>query len=211
VRRLNGIHRSVRGEALDPVSRAVVGPSYRALDPELLLWVQVTLMLTTIDAYRRWVGPVTVEEREVLWAEARDVGVRIGIPLAISPPDWPALMGYWDRMLAPDGPIQVTPTARRLARTIVRPPLPFVPGPVVGLLNLPGLALLPPRLRDGFGIRWGRAHDALASVGAAGLRAWVNVIPRDWRAMPQARAADRRISAADQRAPADPGRAAMRR
>src|SRR3954454_15058163 len=47
VRRLNTIHAGVRGE------------DYRALDPALLLWVQVTLIKTSVEAYSRWVGPLS--------------------------------------------------------------------------------------------------------------------------------------------------------
>ncbi len=75
------------------------------MDPELLLWVQVTLVWTSVQAYERWVEPLDDADREELWAEAREVGRRLGIPLDVSPPDWPALEAYWDRMLAPDGPI----------------------------------------------------------------------------------------------------------
>jgi uncharacterized protein (DUF2236 family) len=192
IRRLNGIHRGVRGDARDPVARELAGPSYRALDPALLLWVQATLIVTSVRAYERWVGPLTTADHEEFWSEARTVGVRLGIPLDVSPPDWAALMRYWDTMLGPDGPVTVTPTARRLARLIVRPPFPFVPGRVVDLLNLPGLALLPPVVREGFGIPWDTRRERLARLIARGLRLWVGVVPAAWRAMPQARAAERR-------------------
>src|SRR5918999_1060143 len=43
VRRINRIHHRITGEAQDEVARAVAGTSYRAMDPQLLLWVQVTL------------------------------------------------------------------------------------------------------------------------------------------------------------------------
>jgi uncharacterized protein (DUF2236 family) len=184
VRRLNSIHAGVRGE------------TYRALDPDLLLWVQSTLIVTSMQAHERWVGPVPSADREAFWAEARDVGRRIGIPLSRSPADWPALEAYWARMLAPDGPIHVTATARRLAPSIFRPPMPWLPTTVVDLLTTPGLALLPPRLRDEFGIAWGPGREALASAFAIGLRAWTRVVPSAWRAMPQARAAERRARAA---------------
>ena len=192
VTRLNGIHRWVRGDATDPVARSVAGPSYAALDPALLLWVQATLIVTGVDAYERWVRPITPEERETFWAEARRVGVRLGIPESESPADWSALMAYWNRMLDPNGPIQVTPTARRLARSIVRPPLPLVPKPVVDLLVLPSLALLPPRLRAAYGIAWDARRERLADALGIGLRLWVRSLPRTWRSMPQAVAADRR-------------------
>jgi uncharacterized protein (DUF2236 family) len=194
VRRLNGVHRVVRGQALDPLAREVAGPSYRALDPDLLLWVQATLIVTSVAAYERWVAPLSRQDRETFWEEARSVGVRLGIPLSESPADWSALMAYWDRMLRPDGPIQVTPTALRLAPLIIRPPIPLVPGPLIDLAALPGMALLPARIRSAFGIPWGRGRQRSADLLAVSLRSWVRAMPRSWRAMPHARAAERRVT-----------------
>jgi uncharacterized protein (DUF2236 family) len=196
VSRLNGVHAGVRGEAADPMARDVAGPAYRALDPELLLWVQATLIMTSVRAYERWVGPLTAAERGRFWSEARSVSVRIGIPLSRSPADWPAFERYWERMLAPDGPIHVTRTALRLAPMIIRPPIPLVPGPLLDLAALPGLALLPERIRAGFGLPWGARREAVVGAAAIGLRTWVRLMPPSWRAMPQARAAERRAGLA---------------
>lgn len=193
LRRLNGVHTSVRGPVTDPdVARVTGVASYRALDPELLLWVQATLIVTSVRAYRAWVGPLSAADADGFWAEARSVGTRMGIPLRLSPVDWPALMAYWDRMLAPNGPIQVTDSARLLAPLLVRPPLPLVPGWAVDLLALPGMGLLPPRIRDAYGIPWGAGRDRSARLIGRGVRRWTRVVPAAWRAMPQARAAERR-------------------
>lgn len=192
VKRLNSVHAGVRGDAFDDEARRIAG-AYRALDPALLLWVQATLIVTSVAAYQRWVGPLSADERERFWQEARAVGVRLGIPLALSPADWPALEAYWARMLADDGPVHVTPTARRLARLIVRPPLPLVPGPLVDLCALPGLALLPGRIRSEFDISWSTPKAALAGTLATGVRLWTAVVPQRLRSMPQALAADQRL------------------
>ena len=194
LRRLNGVHASVTGPVSDPSAAMVTGAdAYRALDPELLLWVQVTLIVTSIRAYARWVGPLAREDLEAFWSEARSVGVRMGIPLRVSPADWSTLTAYWARMLAPDGPIQVTDTARLLAPMLVRPPLPLTPGWAVDLLALPGLALLPKRIRDGYGIEWSARRGHAANVIDRGVRLWTAAVPDSWRSMPQARAADRRV------------------
>lgn len=181
VRKLNGIHARVRGEG------------YRALDPKLLLWVQVTLIVTSVRAYERWVGSLGQHEKDQFWHEARSVGIRLGIPLQLSPPSWAELMAYWDRMLAADGPIQVTDTARRLAPMIVRPPLPLVPGALVDLLALPGMALLPPRLREDFGIGWSERHEQMARLIGLAIRLWVGVVPARLRSLPQANRARKRV------------------
>jgi uncharacterized protein (DUF2236 family) len=198
VHRLNGVHATVRGavttqEATDATSAT----SYRAMDPGLLLWVQTTLIVTSIAGYKRWVGPIGDDERERFWQEARSVGTRIGIPLDRSPENWPALERYWDRMLADDGPIQVTPTARALAPMIVRPPLPHVPGAAIDALVLPGLGLLPQRIRDAFGIDWSPAREQLSVGLGKAVRAWTSVVPASLRSMPQAREAFGRARAAE--------------
>src|SRR6185369_1542094 len=141
-------------------------------------------------AYQQWVAPLSEDEREQFWQEARAVGVRLGIPLSLSPATWPALEAYWARMLADGGPIHATPTSRRLARLIVRPPFPLLPGPLVDLAALPGLALLPPRLRAEFGISWSPAKSALARLLIAGIRDWTQIVPRSLCSMTKALAAD---------------------
>jgi uncharacterized protein (DUF2236 family) len=183
VRRLNSVHAGVRGTG------------YRALDPALLLWVQVTLIVTSVEAYSRWVGPLTTAQREQFWQEARTVGTRLGIPLSQSPADWPALMDYWAQMLSDDGPIHATATARHLSPMILRPPLPLLPPRVVDLLGMPGLALLPARLRDEFGIGWTRRDERVARAASLAVRAWTSAVPGPARWMPQARAAYRRVAA----------------
>lgn len=194
VERLNRVHGAVRGDVADESARRLA-VRYRALDPELLLWVQATLIWTSIAAYGRWVGPVRPEEREALWQEARHVGVRMGIPLDASPPDWPAFEAYWAKMLAPDGPIHVTPTSRRLGRLVARSPMPFLPAPLVDLLMLPALDMLPERLREEYGLPWGPGRARLAHAVDHAVRLWVRLLPTSWRAMPEARGAERRARA----------------
>jgi uncharacterized protein (DUF2236 family) len=188
VRKLNSVHATVRGEVSDERARELA-TTYRALDPELLLWVQVTLIISSVRAYQRWVAPLTKSELEQFWQEARSVGTRLGIPLSLSPIDWSALAEYWRSMLRRGGPIHVTATARRLAPMIIRPPLPVTPGPIVDLLALPGLSLLPARLRAEFGIDWDDRRDLLARALGLGIRGWTGIVPAGLRSMPQARRA----------------------
>jgi uncharacterized protein (DUF2236 family) len=208
VARLNRVHAAVQGAVVDPLARQASGTAdYRALDPRLLLWVQATLILMSARAYESWVGPLLAADREAFWQEARAVGERLGIPTSVSPGTWPELEAWFEAMLRPGGPIVVTPTARRLARDIVRPPLPVVPGVLVDLAALPGLALLPARIRDDFAIPWTRTKALLAELLQRTIRAWVQAMPSSWRAMPAARAAERRVeghrgSITDRRAPA---------
>ena len=196
VAELNRVHARVQGPVLDPQATAATDARhYRALDPELLLWVQATLVITSVRAYDRWVAPLSPAERDRLWLESRATGERLGIPLTTSPPSWPELIDWFERQMAPGGPVVVTDTARRLSATVIRPPLPMAPTPLVDLAVLPGLALLPPTIREGYGIPWSACRAALAGALGSGLRLWVRLTPRGWRAMPPARAAERRVAA----------------
>jgi uncharacterized protein (DUF2236 family) len=195
IRELNRIHARVRGPVLDPEASAATGAGhYRALDPELLLWVQATLVVMSVRAYEHWVASISPGERDRLWLESRATAQRLGIPLSASPASWAELLAWFERQMAPGGPVVVTDTARRLAGSIVRPPLPLAPGPLVDLAVLPGLALLPPRVRHDYGIAWSARQEMLAGALGWGLRAWVRLMPRSWRAMPPARAAERRAA-----------------
>ncbi|HEX3427644.1 MAG TPA: oxygenase MpaB family protein [Candidatus Limnocylindrales bacterium] len=188
IRRLNALHRTI------------TGPTYQARDPELSLWVHATLVDSTIVAADAWVEPLSRARRERYYAETLPIGRAFGIPAELLPRDLAAFETYLERMLAPDGPVRVGSRARGLAEVVLRPPL----GPVVpALATLPSLAyawtlwpavgLLPPSVRRAYGFRWSVIEQAVSAWLVAGWRTWRPILPRDFRQMPQARAADRRI------------------
>ena len=187
IRRLNALHRGIRGAG------------YQARDPDLALWVHATLVDSTLVAYERWLGPLPTGDAERFYAEMRPIGAAFGVPDASNPPDLAAFRGYLAGMLGPDGPVHVGATARELAQAVLHPPL---PGPLGGLplpsvaydwTLWPSLDLLPPSVRAEYGFP---ATPLRAAVGAwllAGWRWWRPVLPAGFRHMPQALAADRRV------------------
>ena len=194
VRRLNGIHAGVVGIVTDPVAaRATAATSYRAMDPELLLWVQSTLVINSVVGYRLWVGHVSEVEADELWRDARALGERLGIPPSHSPDSYAGLEAWSEHQLRPDGPITVTPTARRLATSIIRPPVPLLPGAALDVAASPGMALLPVRIRAEYGIPWSAGRAVVASALSLGIRSWTRLLPASLRSIPKARAADRRV------------------
>lgn len=190
IRRLNTLHRGIRGAG------------YSARDPELALWVHATLVESTLTVADEWLGPLGRDRRARYYEESRPVGRAFGIPDDLLPTDLEAFDEYMAATLAPDGPIHVSETARWLAATILAPPL----GPVLPVLGWvppslyawtlwPAVGLLPERIRDGFGLRWGPVERAVSAWLVGGWRAWRPLIPTGWRWMAQARAADRRVAA----------------
>src|SRR5207245_6723549 len=66
LRRIDDRHGTIAGMAAD-------GRAYRARDPRLLLWVQATLVLTSLRFYELVVGPLGAIDRERYWDEAKVV------------------------------------------------------------------------------------------------------------------------------------------
>jgi uncharacterized protein (DUF2236 family) len=59
----------------------------------------------------------------------------------------------------------------------------------------PSIALLPREVRDAYRLRWGVREQLVSAWLVAGWKAWRPVLPRTFRQMPQALAADRRMAA----------------
>ena len=189
IRRLNGLHRSI------------AGAGYTARDPDLALWVHATLVDTTIAAYDAWLEPMPRDQRARYYAETLPIGRAFGVPADLLPPDLSAFESYVASMLAPDGPIRVSPVARDLADAVLHPPL----GPVMPALAAvparfyawtlwPSIGLLPATVRTDYGFGWGPIERAVSAWLVAGWRGWRPLLPVTFRQMPQALAADRRVS-----------------
>jgi uncharacterized protein (DUF2236 family) len=116
------------------------------------------------------------------------------------PDDLDAFEDYVGGQLAPDGPVTVGPLARDLAQTILHPPLPGVlgrlpvPTAAYDWTMWPSVALLPPVVREAYQLPWGVREQVVSAWLVAGWKAWRPLLPRTFRQMPQALAADRRMS-----------------
>ena len=133
----------------------VTGPSYRANDPENLMWVHATLTETALGCYERIVERLSAPDRETYYQEMKVVAETFGCPLDAQPPDLAAFSAYFDERVRT---IEVTDVGRRLAGDIVRPTLPgrlHVPlAPALALQGILAIGLLPEPLRRGFGFAW---------------------------------------------------------
>ncbi len=65
---------------VNQVHARVKGRDYRALDPDLLLWVHATLLDTSLVTYETFVKPLLPREREDFYQEFKLLGELLGIP-----------------------------------------------------------------------------------------------------------------------------------
>jgi uncharacterized protein (DUF2236 family) len=191
IRRLTALHRGIRGRG------------YSARDPVLSLWVHATLVDSTVVVNRAWAGPVTREQAARFYEETKPIARAFGVPDGLLPADLEAFEAYLIEQVGPGGPVQVGPVARELAAAILHPPLPGVLART-GLhprfydwTLWPSIGLLPPAIREGYGLPWGPLERAVAGWLVTAWRAWNPLLPPSLRQMPQALAADRRVNGDD--------------
>jgi uncharacterized protein (DUF2236 family) len=187
IRRLNGLHRTIRGTGYD------------ARDPDLSLWVHATLVDSTIVAYDAWAEPLPRDRAARFYEETKPIARAFGVPEVSLPADLDAFDGYLSDQMGPGGPVRVGPTARELAEAILHPPLPGVLARVGVHPRLydwtlwPSIGLLPPSIREAYGFSWGWVERAVDAWLVTAWRAWNPLLPAVFRQMPQALAADRRV------------------
>jgi uncharacterized protein (DUF2236 family) len=139
---------------VNQVHAKVKGAGYRALDPDLLLWVYATLADTALVTYEAFVQCVLPHERDEFHQEFKLLGEVLGIPRDRFPNTVHDFDAYLERMVS-DGPVRVDARARELAAQVMRPPARVLPSPVMIPLNVITTGLLTPALREQYGLRWG--------------------------------------------------------
>jgi uncharacterized protein (DUF2236 family) len=183
LRRIDARHVAVRGTAED-------GRRYRAQDPELLLWVQATLVLTSLRWYELVAGRLPAADRQRYWDEGKVFARELGVADELFPRTIGDLERYERHMLAtavvPDA------TSRRVSEAVLHP-FAALPRAAYWPTDAITAGLLPPPLRASFGLRWGTAERLFFRFVVEALRHWRALAPR-WLAMvPHARLYDRRM------------------
>ena len=157
----------------------VTGDGYRALDPELLLWVYATLVDTALLMYDRFVEPLDPATAEAYYRDSWTLAGMWGVPAAALPPDLEAFRAYFDEMVAT---IEVTDEARRLAAQLFALDSPLAPA--LWLSRELTAGLLPPSLRRAYGLAWDPPRAALLSAAEHGSRLLLPLLPPALRAPP---------------------------
>lgn len=198
-------HQVVRGHVLPDTASPAAGTPYRATDPALLLWVWATLEDTMVRVFEAFVRPLDRPERRRFHDESKLMLTAFGMPDAGVPETVADFEDYVHDML--EGPLLDVPEeARRQWDVLVRQP---PSAGLVGALMLPrsrattllidgspvrllaptvartmAAGMLPPRLREGYGLRWSRADAALYRMLVETSRRGLAVMPKALRYHP---------------------------
>ena len=168
-------------ERVNAAHSTVAGAGYYARDPALLLWVHATLVDSGIEAYSRFVRPLTCDERQRYYDECSQCAMLLGVPPSALPPSIEAFDAYVARMVAT---LEVSDDGRRIARAVFAT-RPLRSAPVLVLARELTAGLLPRRLRAQFGLNWDPARAALLDGAARASRLAVPHLPRALRRPPR--------------------------
>ena len=177
LKRIGRSHAPVRGQAVD-------GRTYRARDPQLLLWVQTTLVLTSVRWYEAVMGPLSEAQRDAYWSEGKFFAGELGVPEHLFPRTYADLERYEAEMLVTD--VIPNATATTVARDVVRP-YRWLPQALYWPTDALSAALVPPRLRDAFGLRFGARERLFYRAVIVAVRALRGLLPERLTVVPQAR------------------------
>ena len=173
-----------------PVRGALAGRPYDAHDPALLVWVQVTLVLTSLRLFELVRGRLSDADRETYWAEARMFAGDLGATQEALPSTYGALIAYERYMLAHEAIPDASAIA--VARDVLRP-IRLVPGPIYWLSDAFTAGLLPPSIRLAIGLSWRTRERLWFRFVIAALRLFLPVVPTRIRVVPQARLYEARL------------------
>ncbi|MEV2278902.1 oxygenase MpaB family protein [Nocardiopsis sp. NPDC049922] len=162
------------------VHRRVNGPGYRALDPDLLLWVAATLFHTWTRLYELTVGEIDEDEFPVFLREAAVFATALGLPEDEWPATPAAFDAYWSEAVER---LEVGETALGISRQLFWPANRLL-WPITHVQRFLAGGLLPPKLRENFEIPWSTARQRWFDRVVRVTRAVYPRLPRVLRALP---------------------------
>jgi uncharacterized protein (DUF2236 family) len=171
-RRVREMHKQIKGVRPD-------GERYHALEPKAYAWVHATLAEAIVAGHQKFSSPtLTPAEVETFWHEWRPVGRLVGVRLEDLPETWGDFQVYLHEMV--ESTLERTEAVVDVLDSLSNPAAPPVPavrreriwkllrGPVARPGETATLGLLPPVLRERFGIEWTRwrqrEFDAAAAI-----------------------------------------------
>lgn len=170
-------------QAVNRVHGRVRGEGYRALDPDLLLWVHATLVDSALLTYETFVQPLSTAEREEFFQESKVLGELLRIPRSHFPERFRDFEAYMRRMID-RGTVRVGEQARALGKLVLRPRLRLLPGPAMIPFEVITAGLLPPALREQYGLPWGAAQRRAYRLALAAVPKVVAITPPVLRVWP---------------------------
>lgn len=185
VQQIERRHRPVHGRLDEAVGRFAAGTEFDANDPELQHWVHATLVDSAMVTFERFVTPLSNAEKEELYQESKITARLFGIPEPTIPATHADFAAYVRDMVEGDT-LCFGRDGRRVADSIMDPPLPPGLRQIAGSGRILTEGLLPPALRERLGYAWSDRRQRRLERAAALSRRTLPLLPARVRYFPHA-------------------------
>lgn len=182
-RTINHLHKHVQGILPATAGSHTQGTAYDARNPELLLWVQATLIDTILMMYPMFIGPLSSEEQERYYQESKVMSRLLGLTDAHMPRTVDDLRHYVQEM-SYSNQLAATPQARELVQQVLFPPVPALLRPLLEFHLFATSAMLPDPIRDIYGLEWGTKRQRAFELFTASMRSTLPHLPSALRILP---------------------------
>jgi uncharacterized protein (DUF2236 family) len=174
VRRL---HERVVGELPEEAGVTPRGTPYSALDPDLMLWTVAVIADSARCFYELFVRRLAPAEREALWQDYIRFAELFGMPREVAPPSHEAFQAWFkEKLAAPD--MFLTDEARYVGyASAFEIPLPRAHQPAKRVHDALMLGTLPRRVRELYGMPYGRREQLAFEASVAALKAGRRLAP----------------------------------
>jgi uncharacterized protein (DUF2236 family) len=173
-RRLHRRHAGISGVLREGSGAFAAGAKYQANDVAALRWVHATLTDSALVAYELVNPPLSVDDRERYYAEARRSSALFGIPQGALPENLADFAGYVDEMLVSQI-LAVGDAGRRIAAELFSGAATRWRAPM--WYRALTAYLLPPRLRQDFALPYGPSEHRSAERALTMLRYLYPLMP----------------------------------
>lgn len=155
--------------------------AYNARDPELQLWVAVTIYVSMINGYESIHDPLPPREAELVYQAFSVMGTALQVPPEMWPADLPSFNLYWNDMV--ENRLRVTQNVRNVMHDLFHPQgLPLLARPIVALL-IPlllrpvAIEQLPPNVREQYGLKSTQTSRTLCNMFMSTMEATYPLTP----------------------------------
>lgn len=184
--RICTIHRRVHGRLSETVGPFPQGTPYSAEDPDLVLWVHLTLLESVPLVYSLFVAPLTDRERDTYCEEAAWVPLALGARDEEIPRSSAQVQTAIGRAYK-SGVIAVGSQARELAAAVLAPRIGYLAPPLAAVNRLVTIGLLPEDVRHQYGLAWDARRQARFERAIPALRTLRRYLPDVLAVWPHAR------------------------
>ncbi len=171
------LHRKVTGALTEDAGPYPAGTPYSAFDPDEMLWTFAVMMDSAEVFFDLFIRPLRPHEREALWQDYLYFGELFGTPRDACPPTYREFRNWYAERLGSEQAF-LTDEARYMGyASAFEIPMPRHRQPGKRVHDAIMLGSLPQRVRELYGLRYGRREQLAFRAGVQALRAVRHATP----------------------------------